>query len=284
MLGHKLIQILSVNHEVTGTVRGFGVTPDLSKRLGCSSLIGGVETDNFDRVIQVVGQVRPQVIINCVGIIKQLTAASNAEIIINTNSLLPHRLANLCRACGARLIHISTDCVFSGNKGTYKESDVPDAIDFYGRTKLLGEVVGPDCLTLRTSIIGRELDSNNGLIEWFLQQGHNEVRGFRKAIYSGLTTIEFARVVKSALESDMGMSGVYHVSSNPISKYDLLLLAREAFGVSTHVIATDKPVIDRSLDSARFRREMKYAPPSWVRMMQEMAADKFPYSTKLKSW
>lgn len=277
MLGHKLMQMLPVKHEIIGTLRRSVESVARYEMLSHDCLIGGVDTNDFDKVIQIVSKIRPQFIINCVGIIKQLEAASNPLISISINSLLPHKLAKLCRACDAYLIHISTDCVFSGNKGMYKETDVPDATDLYGRTKLLGEVSGPNCLTLRTSIIGRELESRNGLIEWFLQTDQKEVRGFRKAIYTGFTTIEIARVIQSVMEAPRNLTDVYHVSSDPISKHDLLLLAREAFGVSTTIIPTDTPAIDRSLDSARFRQEMSYIPPSWESMIHEMATDKTPY-------
>ena len=278
MLGHKLMQMLPEKHEVFGTLRGSIESVEQYKILNRDCLIGGVDINDFDKIIQVVSQVQPQFIINCVGIIKQLKAANNPLVAIGINSLLPHKLANLSRACGARLIHISTDCVFSGNKGMYKETDIPDATDLYGRSKLLGEVSGPNCLTLRTSIIGRELESQNGLIEWFLKMDQKEVRGFRKAIYTGLTTIELSRILQRIMESPFNLTGVYQVSSDPINKHELLLLVQRAFCLSTIISPTDTPAIDRSLDSTRFRHEMNYTPPAWESMINEMVADKTAYS------
>lgn len=277
MLGHKVMQMLPARYSVFGTVRGPVSSVACADVLAPDRLIGNVDVGDLDEVAHVVSQIRPQFVINCVGVIKQLEAGSNPRIAIGINSLFPHQLADICRTHDARLIHISSDCVFSGNRGMYKETDVADAIDLYGRTKLLGEVSESHCLTLRTSIIGRELTSANGLIEWFLQRGQNKVHGFRRAIYTGLTTIEFVRVLQRVMDAPGVLNGIYQVSSEPITKYDLLHLARRAFGVFTEIVPTDVPVIDRSLDSARFRQELGYAPPSWPCMIEEMAKDKTDY-------
>lgn len=278
MLGHKLIQILSPKHEITGTVRksvDYYKVFDFFKN---EHLIGSVDINEFDTVKQILKQYQPQFVINCIGIIKQLEAANDHITAISVNALLPHKLACACSEIGARLIHISTDCVFSGNESMYKESDFPNATDLYGRSKILGEVSDNNCLTLRTSIIGRELLSNNGLIEWFLRSDQTEVSGYRKAIYSGLTTIEFARVIDLIITSSKKLTGIYHVSSDPISKYDLLMLVRNAFNIDKKIVPADLPVIDRSLDNTRFRNEMDYTPPSWSDMIQELTMDKTPYT------
>lgn len=277
MLGHKLMQLLSAKYDVTGTVRKSETSYERYGLFKNVRVIGGVEVDDFDTVKKVFYRVQPQFAINCVGVIKQLETAPDPLITVRINSLFPHRLAGLCRSTGVRLIHISTDCVFSGNQGMYSELDVSDATDLYGRSKFLGEVSGPNCLTLRTSIIGRELESHNGLIEWFLRPDKKEICGFRRAIYTGLTTIALARVLDSVMEASEELRGVYHVSSDPINKYDLLLLAREAFSVPTNIVPSDSPAIDRSLDSRRFRKILNYNPPSWQSMIQELATDKTPY-------
>jgi dTDP-4-dehydrorhamnose reductase len=279
MLGHKLIQLWLQKYDVIGTVRQSAAAYKRYGILDQDRLIDHLDVNDFTAIDQAVSRVQPDFLVNCVGVIKQLDAANDPVTAISINSLLPHRLANICRAHGARLIHVSTDCVFSGKKGMYQESDFADAADLYGRTKLLGEVGGPGCLTLRTSIIGPELDSRNGLIEWFLQTEQDEVSGFRRAIYTGLTTIEFARVIERVMESDKELTGIYQVSSHPINKYDLLVLVREAFGISRKIVPVDMPAIDRSLDSTRFRKEMDYQPPSWPDMIGEMAKDRTPYST-----
>ncbi len=278
MLGHKFMQLPRAQHEVAGTVRGSVLSYERFGIFDTNHLIGGVDVNDFDKVIKIVSQLQPQFIINCVGIIKQLEAANDPLTSISINSLFPHQLGNLCRACGIRMIHISTDCVFSGRKGMYQESDVSDADDLYGRSKYLGEVTGENCLTLRTSIIGRELQTNYGLVEWFLQNSHDRIQGYKGVIYTGLTTTELVRVIQSIIETHPDLTGVYQVSSDPINKYDLLCLLRASFSLSTEVSPVKEPKIDRSLDSSRFRKEMNYSPPSWPEMIEEMAQDPTEYA------
>jgi dTDP-4-dehydrorhamnose reductase len=277
MLGHKLMQMLFPRHDILGTVRKSEEAQALSRRLGGLPIVGGIDTDAVESVSRLIDQFRPQALVNCVGIVKQLEAANDPIACITTNSLLPHRLARLCGEAGVRFVHISTDCVFSGNRGNYRETDIPDPVDLYGRAKLLGEVSGPGTLTLRTSLIGRELDTKNGLVEWFLSQRPKDIPGFRKVIYSGLTTWEFSRVVESVLVSGLGLQGVYHVSSDPINKYELLQAIKGSFGTAPRVVPSDQPEIDRSLDSTRFRQTMGYAPPTWPEMVNEMASDQASY-------
>jgi dTDP-4-dehydrorhamnose reductase len=198
------------------------------------------------------------------------------------NALLPHRVAAICRAVGARFIHISTDCVFSGRKGNYVESDPSDAEDVYGRTKFLGEVQGPHAITLRTSIIGQELKNRLGLVEWFLAQT-GTIQGYRKAMYSGFTTDELSRIILQHVIPDPGLHGMYHVSSEPVSKFDLLLLAKQAYGKEIEILPEDRFVCDRTLDSARFREATGYVPPAWAEMVRGMAADAAFYDRLRKS-
>ena len=226
---------------------------------------------NFDVVTEVMAKVRPQAVINCVGIIKQLAAAKDPFLSVAVNSLLPHRLHRLCQASGARLIHFSTDCVFSGRTGNYTEDDPSDALDLYGRSKFLGETPGEGALTIRSSIIGRELGTASGLVEWFLSQRGRRVEGYTRAIYSGFTTVEMARIVRMILLEHSELSGTLHVSSERISKSDLLMLIRRAYALDVEIVPDDRVQIDRSLDSTRFRGLTRYAPPSWPQMIEEMA-------------
>jgi dTDP-4-dehydrorhamnose reductase len=188
------------------------------------------------------------------------------------NALLPHRLAIACRAAGARLVQLSTDCVFSGDKGAYREEDRPDPVDVYGRSKLLGEVTGEGALTLRTSMIGLGLNRKTSLVDWFLAQ-KGRVQGYRKAIFSGLTTRELSRVIRMILEKHPQASGLYHLSAAPIDKYTLLTKLRERLGKSIEIVPVDEPRIDRSLDSTRFRRVFAYQPPEWEAMLDELAIE-----------
>jgi len=277
MLGHKLWQVLRNDFDTWVTIRGSFREYLQYNIFDRQRVLEGVNALDFDTVIKAVASVQPDVVINCIGIVKQAPLVKDPITTLTINALFPHKLANLCRAARSRLIHISTDCVFSGRKGMYSENDVADAEDFYGRSKLLGEVEGSGCLTLRTSIIGRELKTNNGLVEWFLANRGSRVRGYNRAIYSGFTTLAMARIISDIIKHHAELSGIYHVSSDPISKYDLLCLLRDAYRVQIEIEPYPDVCIDRSLNSGRFRAMTNFIPPSWPEMIQEMAKDPTPY-------
>ena len=277
MLGHKLFQAYRNRFDTWATVRSNYRAYAGYALFDPHRLLGGVNASNFDTIVQTLARVQPDVVINCIGIVKQAPAAKDPLVSLTVNSLFPHRLATLCQAADARLIHISTDCVFSGKKGMYTEDDVSDAEDLYGRTKYLGEVSGKGCLTLRTSIIGRELQTSNGLVEWFLSNHGGKVRGYTNAIYSGFTTLVISDIIAGVIEHYPKLSGVYHVSSEPINKYDLLCLLRDAFRVQVEIEPYQEVCIDRSLDSSRFRVATDFTPPAWEDMIQAMAEDPTPY-------
>jgi dTDP-4-dehydrorhamnose reductase len=240
-------------------------------------LISAVDLLQQQGIEKMILDLAPDVIINCVGIIKHLAEAKDPILSIKINSLLPHQLANICKAAESRLIHISTDCVFSGKRGPYTESDQSDAADLYGRTKSLGEVNEAGCLTIRTSIVGRELYTMNGLVEWFLNNKGGKVKGYKKAIFTGFTTLAFSSIVDDIVRNHPYLSGIYQVSSEPINKYTLLCLLRDAFSVQIDIKPDFELEIDRSLDSTRFRGETGFRPPKWENMIKEMAEDPTPY-------
>jgi dTDP-4-dehydrorhamnose reductase len=256
--------------EVFATARGDGVRRHF-RASQQANLITGVDVLDTDALLGVFWRVRPNVVLNCVGVVKQLGAAKDPLVALPLNALLPHRLARVAALTGTRLVHISTDCVFRGTIGNYTEAMTPDAEDLYGRSKLLGEVDNPNAITLRTSIIGRELGTRNGLVEWFLA-ADGPVRGFVRAIFSGLSTDELVRVIVRHVLPHPELSGVWHVSAAPISKLDLLLLVREAYGRKTEIEPDAALVLDRSLDSSRFRAATGYVPPSWPTLIQSMRA------------
>jgi dTDP-4-dehydrorhamnose reductase len=271
MLGHQLVASWRDRHEVWATLRqgraSYGplAAPDPART------VFEVDARNLQDLVGALGQSRPEAVINAIGIVKQRPSAKDAIASLEVNALLPHRLADLCRAAGARLIHLSTDCVFSGLKGRYVEGDPSDAQDLYGRTKYLGEVQEPHCLTLRTSIIGLELARNASLIEWFLAQ-RGTVRGFRRAIYSGLTTPEMARAIEHFLLREPDLSGLWHLSSAPINKYDLLATLMARLGrTDAELVPDDKFVCDRSLDGTALQERAAYRVASWDEMLDELA-------------
>ena len=272
MLGNAVLRYFVENGDfsVAGTVRSEAaraLLPELCR----GSVITGIDVVEDGGLAGLFEQVRPDVVINCVGLIKQHGAAGDVLLAAPLNALFPHRLARLAAAHGARVIHMSTDCVFSGARGAYVEGDLPDATDVYGRTKLLGELDYPNALTLRTSIIGHELSGAHGLIGWFLAQ-EGAVQGYRRAIFSGLPTVEVARVIHRHVLDRPGLVGVYHLSGEPIDKFSLLRLVAQVYGKPIAITPDDTLVIDRSLNSARFRAETGYVAPDWPALVRAMNA------------
>lgn len=271
MLGNAVLRLFAQDpaFEVFGSVRGAAVIKTLQVKAPAAQFVAGVDVESLDSLTRLFAQVQPDLVINCIGVVKQLAEADDPLTAIPINALLPHRLARLAQVAGARLIHVSTDCVFSGKKGGYLESDASDAYDLYGRSKLMGEVDYDNAITLRTSIIGHELASAHGLVGWFLAQ-QGPVRGFTKAIFSGLPTVELARVMKEHVVPHPELRGTWHVSTAPIDKYTLLRLVAAEYGRSNEIAPDDKLVIDRSLDSGRFRAATGYAPPDWPELVRRM--------------
>ena len=270
MLGNAIFRFLSINSgwHIFGTTRSEAAKKLFDDSLG-SNLLSGVDVEQLDSLINVFNRARPDIVLNCVGLIKQLVDSEDPLQAIPINALLPHRLAHICELTNSRLIHISTDCVFSGDKGGYRESDLPDARDLYGRSKLLGEVDYPHAVTLRTSIIGHELQSANGLVEWFLsQQGF--CSGYTRAIFSGFPTVVLAQIIRDYVIPYDGLSGLYHVASDPISKFDLIKLIAMEYGKSINVQPEERVVINRSLNADRFRNATGFISPDWVERIKTM--------------
>jgi len=270
MLGHQLFKSLGGRHDVRVTLRQRLSVYKEFNLFSAENAYEGMEVSSMDRLIEVLGEFRPEAVVNAIGIVKQRSTAKESVPSLEINSLFPHRLAGLCKAAGVRMVHMSTDCVFSGKKGRNQEADLSDAEDLYGRTKYLGEVYDSHCVTLRTSIIGKELSRKQGLLEWFLSQT-GSVQGFKNAIFSGFTTLELSRIIEKILTEHPEKGGLYHVSSDPISKFDLLTLIKRKMGLRIDIIPAEEPRLDRSLDSTRFRREFHYTPPTWEEMIEELS-------------
>ena len=277
MLGHKLWQCFSPRFDTYVTFRANPENYASAGMFDCSRMFGGLAADDIEAFDELLQETKPAVVVNCIGIVKQDVAAKYPVTSITVNSLFPHKLAQVCERIDARVIHLSTDCVFSGRKGNYAEDDNPDPEDLYGRTKLLGEVQQRNCLTIRTSMIGRELSGAHGLIEWFLSQQGKQVRGFKRAIFSGFTTLALAQILAEVVDRHPNLSGLYHVSAEPISKFDLLTLVRDVYGVEVQIETDENFVCDRSLNSARFRETTDFVPPNWRDMIQRMHDDPTPY-------
>lgn len=270
MLGHQLLKSLSLHHDVKVTLRQDLASYQQYGIFSENNAYVGVDVRSFDRLTEVVADFRPDAVVNAVGIVKQRPTAKESIPSLEINSLLPHRLSVLCKVAGARLVHLSTDCVFSGKRGNYREYDLSDAEDLYGKSKFLGEVHDSNSLTLRTSIIGRELSRHQSLLDWYLAQT-GVVKGFKNAIYTGFTTLEMSRIIEKMLVEFPSASGVYQISSDPINKYELLKLFREKLKHNIEITPDSNFFCDRSLDSTRFRSEFDYVPPSWNDMIEELS-------------
>ena len=270
MLGNAAVRVFAEDpaFDVIGVARSTDAArlfaPELADRI-----VGGLDAESQESLTEIFARYAPDLVINCVGLVKQLSGANRVLEAVPINTTLPHRLARLCKVAGARLVHVSTDCVFTGEKGGYTEADPSDARDLYGVSKFWGEVDEPQAITLRTSIIGHEMRSAHGLLGWFLEQS-GTVRGFRRAIFSGLPTGELARVIRDHVVPRTELHGVYHVSAEPIAKYDLLHLFAKAYRRDVEIEPDDALVIDRSLDSSRFRAATGYVAPPWPELIDAM--------------
>ncbi len=273
MLGHRICQLLAERFEIWGTFHEHSVDKRYNiLSSGCS--ISGVNAQDSSTVRSAIESVKPDAVINCIGIVKQRDEAKQAIPSIHVNALFPHQLAELCVERGIRVVQISTDCVFSGSRGNYSEIDVPDPVDLYGRTKLLGELNRPGCLTLRTSIIGWQLNTFSSLLSWFALQRNKRIKGYRKAIYSGFSTTVLAQLIGDILQTRPDLSGVYQVSSEPISKFDLLVKLRDMLGWNDIMIEPDDHFFcDRSLSHMRFMMATGWRPPSWDAMLQGLVSE-----------
>lgn len=275
MLGNTAYRLFasSPGWSVTGTARSTAALAHLPRNEQ-ARIVSNVDVSDMDRLVRVLAEERPTLVLNCVGVIKQLAAAKDPVISLEINSLFPHKLAHICALAGTRLVHVSTDCVFNGRGSMYSESNFPDAEDLYGRTKLLGEVDYPNAVTLRTSIIGHEINSSTSLIDWFLNQPGPRVKGYTKAIYSGVPTVELARIIRDQVAPRPGMRGLWHVASQPITKYDLLGIVAEVYGKTVELVPDESVVIDRSLDGSRFAAETGYTIPAWRELVRAMHASR----------
>lgn len=270
MIGSTMLRVLSEKKEwkVFGSVRDESVKRFFSSSIS-ERLISGIDVEYPDALTRVLDQVRPDVVVNCAGLTKHKPEAEAPLVSIPINTLMPHRLAGLCKLMGARLIHVSTDCVFSGERGGYSEDDFADAHDVYGKSKVLGEVNYPHAITLRTSTIGHELQSKYGLLDWFLSQ-EGSCKGFARAIFSGLPTVVFAEIIRDVVIPNPELTGLYHVAAKPINKFELLKLIADVYGKKIDIVRDDKLVLDRSLDARRFQLAMGYIAPEWTELVRKM--------------
>ncbi len=270
LIGNNFLKVLSqkTSLDVFGTVRSESYLNHFKSPL-VNKILTGIDLNDYSKIIDTLGTIRPDVVINCIGATKHEELNNNPIDFIRLNALFPHQLAKTCTLLNARLIHISTDCVFSGKKGLYNENDLPDSYDIYGRSKLLGEVIYGNALTLRLSTIGHELNSNNGLLNWFLAQ-ENECKGFKNAVFSGLPAVVVAEIIRDLILDKKDLRGIYHIGATAINKYDLLKLIANIYKKEINIEMDEELVIDRSLDSTKFKSLTGFEAPKWQDLIQSM--------------
>jgi dTDP-4-dehydrorhamnose reductase len=274
MLGHVVFRWFarSAAFRTLGTLRSDATPTALQGCLGASAtLVRGIDVLDIPRLELLIRDFKPLAVINCIGLVKQLGAAQDPLQAVPINALLPHQLARICAITGSRLVHIGTDCVFSGLAGSYREGDLPDPVDLYGRTKLVGEPDASHVVTLRSSLVGPELGTRHGLLSWFLN-APGPVKGYARAVFSGLPTVEVAQVIEQHILPNPSLSGIYHLASEPIDKHAFLGLVAREYGIPTRIESDETVVIDRSLDASRFRAATGYTPPAWPELVRRMRA------------
>lgn len=275
MIGHKMYQIISKKYDDTWvTLRNGLNTYKYGFIYNRNRVIDNIDLSNFVRIEVELNHLMPDVIINASGITIRRGVNAILSNSIITNSALPHFLNEWVVKHNKRLIHFSTDCVFSGRKGDYFENDFKDAYDNYGLTKSLGEVNNSaNAITLRGSMIGRELENKTELLEWFLLQSFNTITGYSKVIYSGITTIQMAKIVQTLIESFPYLSGVFNVSSVPISKFMLLTLFENEFKIGSEIISDDSIVSNKNLISNKLYSILNIPIPNWDDMINQLGED-----------
>jgi dTDP-4-dehydrorhamnose reductase len=270
MLGHVLWGECSRRFDAMATVRTDAIPERAAGILDAERTLTGVRVEEAGSVVRALDEAAPDVVVNCIGLVKQRPEATDAAALVLANALFPQQLHGACAGRGTRLIQISTDCVFAGDRGGYREDDRPDPADLYGRSKLAGEPEGEGVLVLRTSMLGHELDRASGLLEWFLSV-RGEASGYPQAVFTGPTTPVLARLIGDLIEGHPQLGGVWHVGAEPISKFDLLTYVRDAFELEVRLLPDPSVEVDRSLDSSRLRAATGWKPPGWYEMVQELA-------------
>jgi len=271
MLGHVLWEYARDRSNAFVGLRS--IPPFHEDLYSTQRTILGIDAANVSTIEQCLKTVKPTCIINCIGITKQSKEMLDLETTIRVNSLFPHVLARLCSEHQIRLIHLSTDCVYSGKKGQYVEEDEADPVDFYGRSKLLGEPMGDHVLVIRKSMIGFELQYKRGLLEWLISQSGKTVRGFRRAIFSGFYTRNLASIIFQLAKSPQMPIGLRHLASEPISKYDLISRICRACDLPVTIVPDDSEFVDRSLCGKKILREIEISIPTWDDMVKQIAKD-----------
>ena len=278
LIGHKILQEFTSYFEVFGTLHKSKNFYNNIKLFSGNNIIENIDVSEYEIVNGVINAINPDVVLNCVGITKRKDEINNSIKALTVNSVFPHQLANWAQNSGKKVIHFSTDCVFDGKTGNYNETSLTTAEDMYGRTKALGELKYERTLTIRSSFIGQELFGKTELLEWFLSQNGKQIKGFRNTFYSGVSTIFMAHVIRDIILNFPDLSGLYNLApEKPISKFDLLSIAKTAFNVKVDIIPEDEHAHLPTLDGSKLRTKMNLVVPSWQSMMNELSSNRDYY-------
>ena len=273
MIGSNLFFLLNKNHDVKVTLRSKISSYQKFGIFNSDNTFDQINILNAAKVEKTINSFSPDVVINAVGITKQNVNNEDEELIMQVNAFFPHILDQFCLKQDCKLIHLSTDCIFSGDEGFYSENDSADAKDLYGKSKYQGEIRSKNSITLRKSTLGLELENKHGLVEWWLST-KGEIKGFRRAIYSGFIIRELSKVIDMILADFPGLSGTWNVASKPINKFDLLCGLQERLNrKDIEIIPDDDFICDRSLDGSAFRNLTGYRTPEWNKMLDSLAID-----------
>jgi len=284
LIGNRLVRTLSEDFDVFGTTRQMKFSnPKFYQLLKKDNWLINTDPKKIFELEAKIKKLKPNVIVNCLGITKQKTGEFDIQECVTVNALFPHQLSTICRELDIRLIHFSTDCVFSGQKGNYTEGDIPDPIDTYGRTKVLGDLLNNQDLTIRTSFVGREISSFMNLFEWAIRNKNKKIHAYPNAIYSGLTTLTLSQIIKTIIVNHPKLSGLWHISSEPVSKYELLRNLNKELSLEMDIQKDESFICDRSLNSDSFRKETQIKIPNWSEMINEFIDDQSWYDTLVNS-
>lgn len=273
MIGHQMWMMAQKYYNAFAFIRKSKSHYDNWNLFNSKNVIDGVNVTDFSLVESKLIKIKPDVVINCTGITIRKKEIQDLNYTLNVNSLFPQKLAKWCQNQGVRLIHFSTDCVFSGKKGYYAESDIPDATDHYGTTKFLGEVIGDKILTLRIPVIGRELEGKTELLEWVLRQKNQKIKGYSRALYSGMTVHQASKEIYKLIESTTILGGLYHISTPPISKYDLIHKINQIYKLNIQIDKEDTHITNKVLISEKYQQITGFSAPSWEIMLEEALAE-----------
>jgi dTDP-4-dehydrorhamnose reductase len=274
MIGHKMYQVISKKYPNTWVLfkkKYDSVQNNLLFKK--DFVIDDFDVSDFSKLIQLLNHLKVDIIINAIGLTIRRNVYDIHSKSILINSVLPHILNEWVISNNKRLIHFSTDCVFSGKDGFYTEDSFVDSIDFYGRTKGLGEIISSNTLTLRSSMIGLELENKTELLEWFLSNKNGVVQGYNRAIYSGITTNCMANFVEKIIEHYPNINGLYNVSSEKITKFDLLNLFNDYFQTNINIVPNNLYVTNKVLNSDKFYKITGFKKPDWENLIKDLVND-----------